>query len=40
MANVTAQAPPTHGSLGSYIGKFESLIKDSPAIDIQIPESK
>ncbi|WJX30825.1 hypothetical protein P8452_19322 [Trifolium repens] len=30
----------SHDSLGSYIGKFESLIKDSPAIDIQIPESK
>ncbi|CAJ2638971.1 unnamed protein product [Trifolium pratense] len=30
----------SHGSLGSYIGKFESLIRDSPAIDIQIPEPK
>lgn len=26
--------------LGSYIGQLESLIKESPAIDIQIPEPK
>ncbi|XP_004499838.1 uncharacterized protein [Cicer arietinum] len=35
-----SQVQTSYGSLGSYIGKLESLIRESPAIDIQIPELK
>lgn len=40
--NIADMQEQTSGGshLGSYIGQLESLIRESPAIDIKIPEPK